>query len=405
MRILAKVDTDCNLHIRSPSEPVLAVAASLIMLPTPNEENKDQVLPTQMAANRYGSIIETVKQTCLSSPKIDLLRGTRGEFVVRLLLMAAWDAAKITAFDYPKSSDPSTRASYLLKPVPLMSILTNLVHLDAQQQKTVHDRIDRACLTVQRSLSGGDHHQVDAWTHFTHFDNLDVKLEEISQKYLWYCWKRGVAIQMHHEQDGIDGIIPVFIGNLHRRFAHDEPVDPESALPHQGAKRPRSWPDPTELHGELEATFQMTFIAWEAKNRSSYPPNKASAAAKKPFHAGPKVLDESGHPVELSTRGLFTVVADVGSTSQSPQVADMKQADSLQIWIRGIDHESAYPCLNTLNIRNVFTGLLRQVSDRWEDYQAENTLPNPMDLDQAELHATQSVKHRRRSVDEVMDRS
>lgn len=89
MRILDCVDGDAILHISSPSEPVLAIASLLIMMPSHAEEVRDVSVTLQTAVTRYGSILETVADNCLGSANIDILKGVHGELTVRLLLMAA----------------------------------------------------------------------------------------------------------------------------------------------------------------------------------------------------------------------------------------------------------------------------------------------------------------------------
>ncbi|PWN47869.1 hypothetical protein IE53DRAFT_225896 [Violaceomyces palustris] len=80
-----------------------------------------------------------------------------------------------------------------------------------------------------------------AFINFTHMVPLTQSQDNcgtIAQAFLWNCWQRGVAIQCPANQQGIDGLIPVFVGDL------DAPVS--------GSKVPG----------------YMTYVAWQAKMRT-----------------------------------------------------------------------------------------------------------------------------------------
>ena len=365
MRILDKVDSDAILHVHSPSEPVLAIAASLAMLPTPRKMANDMPVPLQKAVNRYGSILETVADSCLGSSDIDILKGMRGELIVRLLLMTAWDAAKFATerSRFPDAEELAEKAVRLLAPVELDTILQGLLHFDTSSRRMVHDRIEAICRQVRdRSPVQAD---VRAWTHYTHFDLLEIKVQELSPEYLWYCWKRGVAIQMTHPQHGIDGIIPVFVGDLKQGFVF-------SATP--------GVVDAEETRcSEAYAASQMTFIAWDANNRRETNAKLAGDAARKPEHAGPVLKHEQGESPALTRRGILTLLADVGARTGPGGIQPIQGTDSLQLWIRGTDSPN-YPCLDVLEIRDVVTAFLGKVARRY-DYEAFNRMPDPMDLD------------------------
>lgn len=136
------------------------------------------------------------------------------------------------------------KALRFLAPVQLESILQGLLPPNSAAWLAVQDQIDGACQRARKRLSStttsGTNNvdvQVRAWTHFTHFDILNTKVDCLSPKYLWYCWKRGVAIQIAHPQHGIDGIIPVFVGDLEHPF--EQMVSRESHLPATAMRRPR----------------------------------------------------------------------------------------------------------------------------------------------------------------------
>ncbi|CDR99985.1 hypothetical protein [Sporisorium scitamineum] len=331
MRILDSVDQDAVLHITSPSEPVLAIAAALVMLPTPSVINEEVSLPRQDALNRYGSILEIFRSMCLVSDKLDILKGVRGEFV----------------------EDAEHKARCLLQPVRLDSILDSMVKLDASSQATVLNRINKVCDQLRDrhpTYSGND--DVHAWTHFTHFDHLKVQVKEISPEFLWYCWKRGVAIQTEHKQPGIDGIIPVFVGDLSQSLGDRE----ERAADH------------------------MTFIAWEAKNRIKAGPSEADADVRKLSHAGPKLVHEQGPPrPSLTERGLLTLLMDLDIKENPARVKLIDNTDSLQVWVRGLGQSHNYSCLDTLQIREVVVALHHTIAAR-TDLETYNRIPDPMDL-------------------------
>ncbi|CDR88979.1 uncharacterized protein SPSC_06351 [Sporisorium scitamineum] len=351
MRILEEVDQDAVLHIASPSEPVLAIAAALAMMPTPNQIAHEASLPNQKALNRYGSILETVHTMCLVSAQVDILKGVRGELLTRLLFMTAWDANKMQSQEYQSSEDQTWKARHLLQPVRLESILDGIVMLEPSNHARVFSRIDKVCDQVR--VRHPTYSNVHAWTHFTHFDQLKIMVQELSPEYLWYCWKRGVAIQMAHGQHGIDGIIPVFVGDLSQPLGD----------------------------GEKRAADHMTFVAWESKNRTQAGPKKADESADKVAHAGPRLQHEQGTPrASLTERGLLTVLSDLDIKDQPPRVRGIANTDSLQVWIRGLGGSNNYPCLDTLQIREVVVDFHRTIASR-PDFDSHNCIPDPMDLE------------------------
>lgn len=371
MRVLVKVENDSSLHIRSPSEPVLAIAESLVMLPSQSEEAQDEHMPKQLAGSRYGSILETLKDSCLPSADLDILKGVRGELMARLMLMIAWDETKFNSAGFRNSTDDDWKATRLLEPVALESILSGLVKLDGEDCNKVRDQIKRVCIRNQERL--GAKAEMQAWTHFTHFDILETSVDEISPEYLWYCWKRGVAIQMAHPQRGIDGIIPVFVGNLSSKF-----LDYVAST------------TPTYQNSEALAARHMTYIAWEAKNRSKTWPKLAQDDADKAVHAGPILERPRTGEDALTRRGLLTVLTDMGASYGPPLVSEIADTESLQVWIRGVDNERTYPCLEGLGLRDVVVEFLRSVSEH-DDHESDNAILNPMDLGNAYSHVLDDV--------------
>ncbi|SPO31357.1 uncharacterized protein UTRI_06487 [Ustilago trichophora] len=277
MRILHQVIQHTSLAIVAPSEPVLAVAAAHIMLSAPSKDGESYPMPA------YAKIIDTFTMKCLPTLGTDFLRGTHGKFMARFALMAAWDAVKLPLLQ-SKQSDP---ASIVARPVLLQSFLQQLATLDQQGTSVINNAIHAVCQQVRDWLSrsspsgssakthdtSNDDEDVAAWLNFTHFDTLPHGISCISPDYLWYCWKRGVAIQMAHGQPGVDGIIPVFVGQLSQKFRASDQCHLQA--------------DEVDAIDEGQAARQMTYIAWEAKYRVQA---MSSTEASDPARSGPKLL-------------------------------------------------------------------------------------------------------------------
>ncbi len=154
------------------------------------------------------------------------------------------------------------------------------------------DEVKRRVTTTTTTSGVGGEARVEACINNTHFDVRAQPILQITPAYLGYCWRRGLALQMAHMQDGIDGILPVFVGDLDRAWSDDEepagqmtyvawevknrkePRSPQgkhtSSDERQGQERclpvfvgdlDRAWSDDEEPAG------QMTYVAWEVKNR------------------------------------------------------------------------------------------------------------------------------------------
>lgn len=178
-----------------------------------------------------------------------------------------------------------------------------LVTLNATSQARVGDRIEQVCQAVLPWCHPGM--CVQAWTHYMHFDLLPDNLSKISPEYLWYCWKCGVALQMKHSQYGINGIIPVFVGNLDQRFVLQQDVKPASL----GAK--------TMVSNNVLAARHMTFFAWEAKNKKHAQSRRD--VSERHLLAGPKLMYMPGAAIPITTRGLLTVLAILVCQMQNQQ--------------------------------------------------------------------------------------
>ncbi|SPO29584.1 uncharacterized protein UTRI_05406 [Ustilago trichophora] len=339
MRILGQVVDGYRLDIWSPSEPVLAIAAALVMMPfAENSSNQDV---ESLIKKRYRTIIEGFQQGCL--PMLyakDVLKGTIGEFVARLILMAAWDAAKLpllssvgpqarnqdAAQSQTAAAESSTQTAPISAPLPLndqrtrefcsplrlRDLLGNMSSLTPEYWNLVDQRIDwvrkrLAGLDVASNNNNNKNNNVDAWTNFTHFDLVNFNIQDISSQFLWYCWKRGVAIQTVHEQGGIDGIIPVFVGDLERDFGTDEmPAHPSEAV----------------------AARHMTFVSWQAKNREE----TTSTARLFETLRGPSLVAWKKGEQALTEKALLTIWMELGTESSIQQSTSSNKRAQVLPW-------------------------------------------------------------------------
>ncbi|SPC65786.1 uncharacterized protein UHOD_11636 [Ustilago sp. UG-2017b] len=385
MRILREVVQHRDLKIDSPSEPALAVAAAIVMSATPEDQQK--VPPT----TRYAQLIDTFTKHCLPSLDTQCLKGSQGEFIARFVLMAAWDAAKLPALSV--KGDKRYPAEVFSTPVDLQAYLKKLATLDEPDEVLLDHKLKEACNTVRDRLdahrTAGISHDdpVKAWVNFTHFDALPEGISAISPDYLWYCWKRGVALQMAHGQAGVDGIIPVFVGGLSQRFRTS--TSPEQA----GADRTGMQSEADQIDGidEGEAARQMTYIAWEAKFRDK---SLGRKEASKAGLAGPPLLGAACDAAAqtptkaLTSCGLLTILADLGcerkfkeSNSMRPFLEEISPVQDkskfLRLWIRGLKEESTYPCLDDLRIRDKISALFQEVAHSAE-YEEDNRMLLPL---------------------------
>ncbi|SPO30554.1 uncharacterized protein UTRI_06484 [Ustilago trichophora] len=394
MRILHQVIQHTSLAIVTPSEPVLAVGAANIMLAAPSRDGESDPMPA------YAKIIDTFTTQCLPTLGTDLLRGTHGEFMARFALMAAWDAVKLPLLQSEKSGP----ASVVARPVLLQSFLKQLATLDQQGSSVINDAIHAVCQQVRNRLfrssqpnisaynrntdgNSNSDEDVGAWLNFTHFDTLPHGIRCISPDYLWYCWKRGVAIQMAHGQPGVDGIIPIFVGRLSQKFRAPDQSHLQA--------------DEVDAIDERQVARQMTYIAWEAKYRDQAMsraeasdqarsgPTLLLAACDADLHAQMDAADSSTPLRQPLTRAsLVTVIADLGTEQAfsdgrnlQPRADLVTQRDGshtfLRLWIRGIKDPQVYPCFDVLGIRAKLTALFKTVTDT-PSYEEDNKIPSIM---------------------------
>ncbi|SPO25632.1 uncharacterized protein UTRI_10117 [Ustilago trichophora] len=411
MRMLQQVIDHTSLVISAPSEPVLAIAATLIMLAGASEPS-DQTLSPPPPPN-YAKVIQTFTTQCLPTLGSDFLRGAHGEFMARFAMMAAWDAFKLGLLQsehrHGRQGDRSDPASLVSEAVPLQAFLEQLATLDAQSASVILHAIDDVCDTVRKRLArhtprpsscgapainrhDDDDEEVNAWVNFTHFDALPGGINCISPDYLWYCWKRGVALQMAHGQAGVDGIIPVFVGKLSQRFR--APVGSNSSID--------AGVDADDEIDEAQAARQMSYVAWEAKYRDEA---MGDAEARKPSRAGPPLLPaacDGGADAEtegeagssrpelapLTRAGLVTVLADLGTKqafasdrSCAPRAEIVStiggESTFVRLWVRGMEDVRAYPCFDVLGVREKMMALFQTIPVLPE-YEVDNKNASPI---------------------------
>ncbi|SNX83464.1 uncharacterized protein MEPE_02171 [Melanopsichium pennsylvanicum] len=394
MRMLEHVAEDSSsFSVNAPSEPVLAVAAALAML-----SDSPQLPGISTGQNStslaYVKIMKTFTTQSLAALGPHFLKGTGGEFLTRCVMMAACDAVKLPLLQ----GNLANRASNISRPVEVGAFIHKLAQLDGTSQKAVTERVDTVCSLVHQRLganSTANKEDVQAWLNFSHFDELPEVIADISPDYLWYCWKRGVAIQMAHKQPGVDGIIPVFVGQLSSKFVSDATQESQAR---SDGDAPGTWSsgaarmtpfDAGAIH-ECEAARQMTFIAWESKFRKDA---LGGEDASKDALTGPPLLPPAcdaskGEPRSKLTKfGLLTVLADLGTEQAFQDTRLQTRAETIttrgkghqlsRLWIRGLSDVKAYPCLDDLEIREQLLALRDGFADI-RVYEQYNLNPHPL---------------------------
>ncbi|KAJ1040753.1 hypothetical protein NDA10_000601 [Ustilago hordei] len=307
--------------------------------------------------------------------------GMYGELASHMALVVAWDAAKRKELDALKQQKTSEHVKVLTRTVPLETILSELANLDKANADQLRQRVERVqqdgsstCPALQRPRAGTSAAAAStvAWTNFTHFDVLPEHITEISPEYLWYCWKRGVGLQMAHSQHGIDGILPVFMGNLDRPFV-----------------TPTGTQDDAATSIEMHAACYMTYIAWEAKNRDEPQPGAGSGKPDVMLKlAGPSIMRTShALPGEkpLTERALLCVLLDLGTSTSfaskpkgsRPQVQTINGTECPRLCIQGVTNKHAYPCLDILKIRAIFEQILTTLA-MIPTFEKFNVVSNPI---------------------------
>ncbi|KAJ1041737.1 hypothetical protein NDA10_004378 [Ustilago hordei] len=375
MRMVSRISNDATMYVNSPSEPVLAIAASLIMLCTGTKNVGSK--PVDM----YGSIMGNFQGRCLVDSAIAGFKGMYGELASHMALVVTWDAAKRKELDALKQQKTSEHVKVLTRAVPLETILSELANLDKANADQLRQRVERVQqdglsthLALQRLRAGTSAAAAStvAWTNFTHFDVLPEHITEISPEYLWYCWKHGVGLQMAHSQHGIDGILPVFMGNLDWPFV-----------------TPTGTQDDAATSIEMHAARYMTYVAWEAKNRDEPQPGAGSGKPDVLLKlAGPSIMRAlHALPGEkpLTERALLCVLLDLGTSTpfaskpkgSRPRVQTINGTECPRLCIRGVTNKHAYPCLNVLKIRAIFEQILTTLA-MIPTFEKFNVVSNPI---------------------------
>ncbi|KIS70265.1 uncharacterized protein UMAG_06351 [Mycosarcoma maydis] len=342
MRIVTHVTSEGVMHVESPSEPVLAIAASNIMLDPQLEEPHFQ-------------------QRCLLDPGVPVLKGSFGELASRIILMVACDAVKRKKIEQtePKESSDTQHvgASIYAKPVPLESVLENLAELDEANRTALRQRLedvyDAGSRTERHAIPFRDQLQsasatLPMWINFTHFDLLPEEINEISPR---------ISVALLETWSHLD-----------RPFVDGSSTDASNIT-----LEPRE--------GERHAARYMTYIAWEAKNRRD-PQSTTVPASSAPVVAGPVIKSASMAPPNekpLTEQALLIVLFDLGTSTgfkkaqdgSRPQVTPITGQQCPRLCIRGLLGPHAYPCLDLFEARSTLVDILSSSSD---------PAPNPLNI-------------------------
>ncbi|PWN46868.1 hypothetical protein IE53DRAFT_390981 [Violaceomyces palustris] len=301
MRILVDMQDDSRLVTCTSSEPALALASWDCLT---------------RASSSYVGSLSTFLTELYHAGSVDL-QGARGEFLARLVLTMARDAAgSMLLGDWL-----SLHAPTLLRPITVADLLDSLAGVKGGKEKALMGlELDKA------------------WLSFTHITLADLSEEPfITSHFLWNAWKRGAAIQCQPNQAGIDGLIPVYLGDIEEAWTEEES---RSAPP------------------------LMTFIGWQAKLRA------------RPHHdfkqiAGPRIRRDPDSSSPPDRMGLLSIIFEFGTSArfdsggrvqsklqkcQSPLDPNGPSIDFPVVHIRGSDQDS-FPCTAKLGCDRVFQSL------------------------------------------------
>ncbi|KAJ1042110.1 hypothetical protein NDA10_006003 [Ustilago hordei] len=144
MHMVSRISNDATMYVNSLSEPMLAIAASLIMLCTGAKNVGSK--PVDM----YSSIMGNFQGRCLVDLAITGFKGIYGELASCMALVVTWDTAKHKELDALKQQKTSEHVKVLTCVVPLKTILSELANLDKANTDQLHQCIERV---QQDSLS------------------------------------------------------------------------------------------------------------------------------------------------------------------------------------------------------------------------------------------------------------
>lgn len=193
MRVLiGAMDYDI-LVTDAPSEPILAIAASSILL-----SNEKQ----------YRTAIETLVRALILKGLV-LERGIQGELSARILLMVARDAA------LPRTSKgeicictEDVRGNLMIQTIRLEEFLVALLGPNLGAATSADKRKAKSLLEWAAPFH----------LNFTHFIQLETSVHELSPEFLFKCWCRGVGIMCKFHQPIYDILLVVYRGPLSKPF-------------------------------------------------------------------------------------------------------------------------------------------------------------------------------------------
>ncbi|CAG8831448.1 30742_t:CDS:1, partial [Racocetra persica] len=187
MRLCIKVLEDRKYIVTAmPTEPVLAEASARIM-------NDPHISLTEL----INKLSEALKKGVVEA-------GYRGELTARLLLLNAWDCCI-----KKKILDDTNISKNYFRFVTLEEFLKSLL-VDNVYEK-IKNRLEETVKFTGRKFS-------EAYIKFTHFINITYTPK---RKDLGDALIRGIAYSCKRNQQGVDIIIPLYMGTLDEKFNED----------------------------------------------------------------------------------------------------------------------------------------------------------------------------------------
>lgn len=193
MRIMVNLVGKSIVKTESPSEPILAIAASHALLHN-QLNNNDQIL-----SKTYNTALGVlVRQLILKDVVVE--RGRKGELCARLLLIMSIDLA------IPR---PIAQRFYV-ETVTLDRLLTVMLgdELGLPSKDPMTHEIREEMMIKFNNVH----------INVTHVEQQHHSLDEISPEYLLQLWCRGAAAQCTFSQPVIDMLIPAYSGPLDKPF-------------------------------------------------------------------------------------------------------------------------------------------------------------------------------------------
>lgn len=159
----------------APSEPMLAIAAASLL---------------NTSGRVYAEALQFLIQTLILQGLV-LERGMQGELLARILLMVARDRAlvngdTVSAAPIVVQSAPTHEEGPTVQTVTLKEFLTTLLPGSSQNHTSISNP------ETPKMLSWAERYRLN----FTHFIQLTDVITQLSPEFLFYCWCRGVALQL-----------------------------------------------------------------------------------------------------------------------------------------------------------------------------------------------------------------